>query len=267
MQQTLTAAKASLGLHSFDASAVEQHLCNVLRNEREPGAAPRRSHAEPEQLSTRTTDAVVHPIPQRAGGRNLKRQRSSDDERENDDTVDPATLPPAKRVQRMNRLYNKLRQTQQFHSALNQTINQAKGKVADITMENEQLWAALAHIGAAMHAAIEERDKPVLPQPSKLEPAIQLGPTDLRYQQVYGPAGGPMTMPTISPGVGLGGIFSPSGDDLFAACNMFVSPAERMAAAAEGEKLRWNLFPDMPPQVLAQQAQPVATAPGDVLLI
>lgn len=268
MQQTLNAARASLGLHSFDASVVEQHLFHVLRDEGEPRAEPRRFEAEPEQLPSRATDAAVHPISQqRVGGRRTKRQRSTDDDLENDDTADPATLAPAKRVQRMNRLYHNLRQTQQLHSTLNQAINQARGKLADIALENEQLWAAMAHIGAAMHAAIEERDKPALPHSPSLQPAVQIEPLDVQYHPPYAPTLGGAPMPTISPGVVLGSIFSPNGDDLFAACNMFVSPAERMAAAAEGEKLRWNLFPDGQTRQGVHAPEPVTKAPGDGLLV
>jgi hypothetical protein len=160
----------------------------------------------------------------------------------------------------MEALYDQLRALHAYNTTLSSSIRQGKSDLERLNEENENLWAATAHIGAAMHAAIEERDA----QAGEISFLPSLGdeedeelehhhPLQLHQQQEQMPPStiGGLTLvpqsnrpPILTPGTaGLAALFSPSGDDLFAACNMFVSPTDRVIAPPE-QSLRGSLFPE-----------------------
>jgi len=125
------------------------------------------------------------------------------------------------------------------------------------------LWAMAAHIGAAMHAAFEELSGSgagsgeQLAQPSEEQPDAQEAMVVNPPQPM--PESGPAGVPMPTPGMNLASIFSPSGDDLFAACGMFVSPEDRLPAAGEATNA------DRPRQLFTEDEEH-ETRDGDVQL-
>ena len=154
-------------------------------------------------------------------------------------------------------------------------MRDAQAHLAKIQEENDNLWGATAHIGAAMHAAIEERDSSHSGGGGGNSSSLSFGniwATEQKQtrhnhhhhhdhlqhqneQQEQQPGVGPHMVPVMPPpstggiGIGVGGIFTPGtgglaslfgGEDLFAALDMFVNhPTERLFATGgggEGEK-------------------------------
>ena len=155
-------AKSSLGLgadaNAPGTAAVEAAITKVLseNKKRHPRTLPplptlpRITSDHPHQQPSQHQQ---HP-PQRTS-RRMAQKRA----REVVDTeTDPAALPPSKRVQRMEALYDQLRELNDYQSMMVRSLREAKAELAAAKEENDNLWAATAHIGAAMHAAIEERD-------------------------------------------------------------------------------------------------------------
>lgn len=262
----INAAKANLGLPGVDTTRIEATVSAALAADAKALAGPLPSlpTLEPQQPEERSTNEVQQQTqqPQRTS-RRVAAKRARDPEAD----VDPATLPPPKRVARMEALYDQLRALHDYNITLSSSIRQVKGDLDKLNDENENLWAATAHIGAAMHAAIEERDAQAgevsfLPGSLGEEEPEELEHHPLQHQQQQqheqmppSTAGGPTFVPQtagrpplLTPGTaGLAALFSPSGDDLFAACNMFISPTDRVVAPpATGaeEQLRGSLFPE-----------------------
>lgn len=282
----IKSAKSNLGLPEVDTTRIEATVSAALAADANALAAllPSLPTLKPQQLEKQRTNEAQQQTqqPQRTS-RRVAAKRARDPEAD----VDPATLPPPKRVARMEALYNQLRALHDYNVTLSSSIRQLKGDLEKLNEENENLWAATAHIGAAMHAAIEERDAQAgeisfLPgslgeeEPEELDhhhplqhphhhqhepmpPSTAGGPTLVpQTQQVPQPTGRP---PLLTPGTaGLAALFSPSGDDLFAACNMFISPTDRVVAppATGAEKqLRAPLFPETAaaaPEIVAGRA-------------
>ena len=151
-------------------------------------------------------------------------------------------------------------------------MRDAQAHLAKIQEENDNLWGATAHIGAAMHAAIEERDSSHSGGGGGNSSSLSFGniwATEQKQtrhnhhhhhdhlqhqneQQEQQPGVGPHMVPVMPPpstggvgiGIGVGGIFTPGtgglaslfgGEDLFAALDMFVNhPTERLFATGGG---------------------------------
>jgi hypothetical protein len=239
----INTAKATLGLPGVDTSRIEASVSAALAADVNaiPGALPTLELQQEQQQ--RMSDGMQ---PQRTS-RRVAAKRARDPEVE----VDPATLPPPKRVARMEALYEQLRALHDYNTTLSSNLRQVKASIEKNNEENENLWAATAHIGAAMHAAIEERDA----QAGEISFLPSLGDEDLEHhhplqhhqqhphqeQMPPSTAGGPTLVPQrptlLTPGTaGLAALFSPSGDDLFLACNMFVSPTDRAPLFPETAK-------------------------------
>lgn len=264
----INAAKANLGLPGVDTTRIEATVSAALAANANAlaGALPSLPSLETQQLEQeRTNEAQQHTQQPQRTSRRVAAKRARDPEAD----VDPAKLPPPKRVARMEALYDQLRALHDYNVTISTSIRQVKGDLEKLNEENENLWAATAHIGAAMHAAIEERDAQAgeisfLPgslgeeEPEELELHHPLQQQQQQHEQMPpSTVGGPTLVPQtqtagrpslLTPGTaGLAGLFSPSGDDIFAACNMFISPTDRVVAppATGAEKqLRESLFPE-----------------------
>jgi hypothetical protein len=273
----IISAKITLGLSGIDTTRIEATVAAALTADANalPGALPT---LEPQQLDQqRTTEAQQQTQQPQRTSRRVAAKRARDPEAD----IDPATLPPPKRVARMESLYEQLRALHDYNSTISSSIRQVKGDLEKLNEENENLWAATAHIGAAMHAAIEERDAQAgeisyLPgslgeeEPEELEHQHPLQQQQQQQQEQMPPStvGGPTLVPVVqhtagrppllTPGTaGLAALFSPSGDDLFAACNMFISPTDRVVAPPSGaeKQLRGSLFPETTKKAIAAAAE------------
>lgn len=153
----IKSAKSNLGLPEVDTTRIEATVSAALAADANALAAllPSLPTLKPQQLEKQRTNEAQQQTqqPQRTS-RRVAAKRARDPEAD----VDPATLPPPKRVARMEALYNQLRALHDYNVTLSSSIRQLKGDLEKLNEENENLWAATAHIGAAMHAAIEERD-------------------------------------------------------------------------------------------------------------
>lgn len=271
-------SKNSLGLPGMDSSRVEATVNAALMNDNDNSAhaLPRLPLFEPQQLEQRDEDGQQGPsyYPPQRTSRRISAKRSRDP----DADVDVATLSPPKRVARMNTLYAQMERVLEQQKRLAEQVDLAKAELARVTEENDNLFAATAHIGAAMHAAIEERDAQAGAPSTVPSLGIEEPQQRMSQEQAQQPMGGPTLVPVDMPGghgtcimltpgsVGLAALFSPSGDDLFAACDMFVSPLGRLPQLEGGaatEQRRGNLFQDEAPMAaaLAMLAEQAANAP------
>ena len=156
----------------------------------------------------------------------------------------------------MHSLESHLTQILEHQKRLAEEIRLAKAELDRVSEENDNLFAATAHIGAAMHAAIEERDSHAGAPLSVPALGIEEPQQQIAQEQPQQPLGGPILVPVEMPGgpsfvltpgsAALAALFSPNcGDDLFAACSMFVSPADRLAQMQNTAQRRaGNLFQD-----------------------
>jgi hypothetical protein len=248
INQTVATAKLSTGLTKFDASRIQNALIasvqnNALDNDdsnndvtKASGMPSSATNATKQELAIREPDNAenFHNICSNGQG-NLKRPRSSDFE----EYEDPDLMRrPSKRLQRMNELYGILHKAREDNAKIDYEICQVKSEIAEVAHENSQLWAALAHIGAAMHAAIEERDASTAPaaQPAA---STQTVPAATGPSPALVPAPGlHANLPILTPGtITLAALFSPNGDDIFAGCNLFTSPVDRNFEALHGRNL------------------------------
>lgn len=253
INQTVAAAKLSTGLTKFDASRIESALIAAVQNNapdnddsnnlrvnatKAPGMPSSATNATTfvQGLAIREPDNAGNIYNVCSDGQgNLKRPRSSDSE----EYEDPDLMRrPSKRLQRMNELYGILHKAREDNAKIDYEIWQVKSEIAQVAHENSQLWAALAHIGAAMHAAIEERDAatapraqptaPILPAPAVTGPSPALVPAPGLHAN----------LPILTPGtIALAALFSPNGDDIFAGCNLFSSPLDRNFEGLHGRNL------------------------------
>jgi hypothetical protein len=239
MQCTVTAAKASLGLHAYNSSRLEGRLRAVLQEENAaapssaPGTAPPSTQqARPGRGDAPASGVGLPPLQKRAPKRPLP---------------SAAAEPPAKRrIDVIKDLEAQLLRAYQIIRSLEHSAEQAEAERAAAVQENDALWALAAHVHAALSAAVAERrqaaavaqEHPAAP-PSVLPPAPPLA---LQQQPLVpmqpGQVPQPGALPRMTPGGGLAALFSPDGDDLFAACNMFVSPWDRVAGQQERDKPR-----------------------------
>ena len=252
INQTVATAKLSTGLTNFDASRIQNALIATVQNNsldnddsdndatKAPGMPRSATNATNvvQGLAIREPDnagSFFNNICSNGQSNGLKRPRSSDlEEYEDPDLV----RRPAKRLQRMNELYGILHKAREDNAKIDYKICQVKSEIAEVAHENSQLWAALAHIGAAMHAAIEERD-------ASTAPAAQPASSTLAVPDVTGPSpalvpapGLHANLPILTPGtITLAALFSPNGDDIFAGCNLFTSPVDRNFEALHGRNL------------------------------
>lgn len=272
--QVIDRSKASLGLPSLDATRVEALISGVLA---ENGALPRMSTLEPQQLEQRPDGGAAAP-PRASRRASAKRGRDAEED------VDPAQLPPPKRIERMESGYEEMRVAVDTGRALEAALRQARAQLDALRHSNDHLWGAFAHIGSAIHAAIEVRDAAAGTGPTLL-PALGPGPPGehlaaaaRHHSEMLLPeapptiaglvpvAPPPSAGPVFTPGsAGLAALFSPSGDDLFAACGMFVSPMDGTATAAAQAPLRGQLFPETTAAAVdeAEEPQPAASDDDD----
>lgn len=149
-------------------------------------------------------------------------------------------MPAKKRMESMKSLEERLETVQSRNMKLKETVNQAESKCKMAREENEQLWGAAAHIMAALSAALEARREAAYLYMQQQQDGNLAVPDSVPQQQQQVPN----SMPRFTPcPTGLAGMFSPMGDDLFAACNMFISPLGLLTTLPPKDNPR-NLFPE-----------------------
>lgn len=171
MKQTIAQAKASVGLDHFDSSTIENRLQATLQhpstdftntqNTRATAHHPSSHHksARPQQLQGPQHQAI------NARHRRKRARPSYLDDLTDDEEIgvggglDPkeSIVPPRKRLETINHLSNELRDVENRNRRLYSILTQTESKLQSETADNNTLWAMVAHIGAAIHAAVEER--------------------------------------------------------------------------------------------------------------
>jgi hypothetical protein len=240
MRRAVADAKGALGMPGYDASRIEAQLRSVLQAENgaapssAPGGAPPAAHpARPGR-----DDAGEGGGAQAAAARGAKRAHAAT-------RPDAAhEVHPKRRIDLIKELEAQLAHIYHRTRALEQAAAQAEARRAEAAQENESLWALTTHIHTAIAVALAERraQAAAAPRAVPAPPPPAPPPPPPATQQRQPEAGGQVPqsggLPRMTPGNGLAALFSPDGDDLFAACNMFISPADRALAAQPGDKPR-----------------------------
>jgi len=264
----MTDAKGDVGLQAFDSSRIEAHLRASLLEQAAPPFASPSYGAPPYEYQTYDAkpadprpQSAAPPADEPAASQHRVRRKRARFEDSDYEYEEADELPPRKRLDRMNALYDELRQAHQRNLSLDRAVYQVHKHVTEELRNNEILWAMSAHIGAAMHMAVEERDLNAQEQlktsryeedekeEEEAEVVEAKAPVAVAAEQTT-------ARPGLSPGAAMfAAIFSPDGSDLFAACNMFVSPTDRAVQAEDPVEKPRELFPEDARQAPVVDAQ------------
>ena len=235
VRETLDSVTLHFGLSGMDTNAFEQKmqtLSKKIANTSAPSILVPADHLD--HLTPRDeTDQGIKKIDIPA----IKQKTLTDGGRCRSKSIKPNVLPksltlqtedmtsasPEKRFQKIQSLYAELQKLQEVGYQLQASIRHRDGQIAGLEKDNASLWSMAAHIGTAIQLALDEEAKivketPVRPKRRRSSIGMEERPSKCLKTPT-------MTNVGTQQLLELEELFnSPRTGDIFAACDIFMSP-------------------------------------------